>query len=75
MSDSSLVALIVRLRALPTETEWLERLLPKLPDRLTGAQKIHKIHNRLQKLRRAGRIVNRGTRARSAWHLGASADV
>jgi len=44
-------------------------LLPKLPDRLTEEQKRRKVHNLLQELRRSEKIVNRGTRARSAWRL------
>ncbi len=44
-----------------------QALVPKLPDRLTEEQKIRKVHNLLQELRRAGRIVNRGTRACSEW--------
>ncbi|HHH46810.1 MAG TPA: transcriptional regulator [Thiotrichales bacterium] len=42
-------------------------LLPKLPDRLTDEQKTRKISNLLQKLRRSGRIHNRGSRQEPAW--------
>lgn len=44
-----------------------ELLVPKLPDRLSGQQKLRKVHNLLQELRRAGRITNRGTRAEPNW--------
>lgn len=49
-------------------------LVPKLPDRLTEEQKRRKVHNLLQELRRAGRIHNRGTRARPAWCIEGSSD-
>ena len=42
-------------------------LLPKLPDRLTPEQKIRKIHNLLQELRRSGKIDNRGSRSKPRW--------
>lgn len=42
-------------------------LLTKLPDRLSQEQKVRKVHNLLQELRRAGAIDNRGTRARPQW--------
>lgn len=42
-------------------------LLTKLPDRLSQEQKIRKVHNLLQELRREEKIENRGTRAKSAW--------
>ena len=51
-----------------------QALVPKLPDRLTEEQKIRKVHNLLQELRRAGRIVNRGTRACSEWVMSDAAD-
>jgi ATP-dependent DNA helicase RecG len=44
-----------------------QALVPKLPDRFTDEQKVRKVHNLLQELRRAGRIVNRGSRSRPAW--------
>ena len=44
-----------------------EVLLPKLPDRLNFKQKRDKVHNLLQELRRAGSIVNQGSRRKSAW--------
>jgi ATP-dependent DNA helicase RecG len=44
-------------------------LVPKLPDRLTVDQKLRKVHNLLQELRRAGRIANRGSRSQPAWSL------
>ena len=47
-----------------------QALIPKLPDRLTDKQKRTKIHNLVQEIRRSGRIVNQGSRARSAWVSG-----
>ena len=44
-----------------------EVLLPKLPDRLDFRQKRDKVHNLLQELRRAGSIVNQGSRRKPAW--------
>lgn len=44
-----------------------EVLVPKLPDRLTLEQKRRKVRNLLQELRRAGKIVNMGSRSRSRW--------
>lgn len=46
-----------------------EALISKLPDRLTDEQKRRKVHNLLQELRRAGEIVNHGTRRRPKWAL------
>ncbi len=75
MSEREQIALIDRLRALPTETEHqpVDRkdvdllLLTKLPDRLSKEQKLRKVHNLLQELRRSGRIDNRGTRKNPQW--------
>lgn len=44
-----------------------EALVSKLPDRLTLEQKRRKIRNLLQELRRAGKIVNLGSRSRPRW--------
>ncbi len=44
-----------------------ELLLPKLPDRMSAQQKRRKVHNLLQELRRAGRIVNQGSRPEPKW--------
>jgi ATP-dependent DNA helicase RecG len=44
-----------------------ELLVSKLPERLNQEQKLRKVQNLLQELRRAGRIANRGGRARSQW--------
>ncbi|MCZ7616785.1 MAG: putative DNA binding domain-containing protein [Myxococcota bacterium] len=44
-----------------------EALVSKLPDRLSVEQKRLKVRNLLQELRRAGRIVNLGSRSRSRW--------
>jgi len=42
-------------------------LLPKLPDRLSKEQRLRKINNLLQQLRREGKITRRGSRARPEW--------
>lgn len=42
-------------------------LLDKLPDRLSQQQKLRKVHNLLQELRRSGLIDNRGSRAKPQW--------
>ena len=44
-----------------------EVLVPKLPDRFTPDQKRRKVRNLLQELRRAGKIVNLGSRSRPRW--------
>ena len=44
-----------------------QALLPKLPDRLSAEQKVRKVHNLLQGLRRSGAIINRGTRRNPQW--------
>lgn len=49
-------------------------LLPALSDALTEQQKANKITNLLTKLRRAGQIVNRGSRARPRWELSYGGD-
>lgn len=42
-------------------------LLTKLPDRLSQEQKLRKVHNLLQELRRSGLIDNRGSRSKPRW--------
>lgn len=42
-------------------------LLTKLPDRLAQEQKLRKVHNLLQELRRSGLIDNRGSRSKPQW--------
>lgn len=42
-------------------------LLTKLPDRLSQEQKLRKVHNLLQELRRSGVIDNRGSRSKPQW--------
>ena len=42
-------------------------LLTKLPDRLSPEQKLRKVHNLLQELRRSGLIDNRGSRSKPQW--------
>jgi len=42
-------------------------LLTKLPERLSQEQKLRKVHNLLQELRRSGLIDNRGSRSRPQW--------
>jgi len=59
----------------PVDRKEVDALLvPKLPDRLTADQKLRKVHNLLQELRRTGRISNRGSRSRPAWCMEESAD-
>jgi ATP-dependent DNA helicase RecG len=54
----------------PVGREEIDQLLlAKLPDRLTEVQKRRKINNLIQKLRRSGNILNRGSRHRPAWVL------
>ena len=66
---------LVREHGPVTRKDVDQLLLPKLPDRLTEVQKRRKVHNLLQELRRAGKIVNRGTRAQPAWYIEGSSDV
>jgi ATP-dependent DNA helicase RecG len=49
-------------------------LVPKLPDRLSSAQKRRKVNNLLQELRRSGSIVNRGSRGSPEWASAEAAD-
>lgn len=65
---------LVREHGPVTRKDVDQLLVPKLPDRLTEEQKIRKVHNLLQELRRAGRIENRGTRAQPAWCIEESSD-
>lgn len=44
-----------------------QTLVPKLPDRLSDKQKRRKVRNLLQELRRAGKIVNLGSRSEPRW--------
>lgn len=43
-------------------------LMDKLPEVLSASQKKAKIHNLMAELSRSGRIENRGSRGRPAWH-------
>ncbi len=52
----------------PVERKDVDQLLlTKLPDRLSQEQKLRKVHNLLQELRRSGVIDNRGSRSRPQW--------
>jgi ATP-dependent DNA helicase RecG len=52
----------------PVDRKDVDQLLvPKLPDLLTDDQKRRKVNNLLQQLRKAGSIVNQGTRASPKW--------
>lgn len=62
-----LILALVREHGPVTRRDVDQVLLPKLPDRLTQQQKLRKVHNLLQELRREGRIDNRGTRAQPEW--------
>ena len=44
-------------------------LLPKLPERLSEEQKLRKVQNLMQELRRAGRIERIGTLEGAQWIL------
>lgn len=55
-----------------TRKEINQLLLPKLGEALTAEQKERKIGNLLTNLRRAGRLVNAGTRAQPIWSLAES---
>lgn len=52
----------------PVAREDIDRLLlDKLPEVLTPAQKLNRIHNLLRKLAEAGLIVNQGSRRWPKW--------
>jgi len=59
VSERERIALIDRLRALPTEPEWL-----------TEQQKLRRVNNLLMELRRTGKVENRGSRGKPEWVLG-----
>ncbi|MBI4728003.1 MAG: putative DNA binding domain-containing protein [Acidobacteria bacterium] len=63
---------LVREHGPVTRKDVDQLLVPKLPDRLTEQQKLRKVNNLLQELRRAGRIENRGRRAKPEWVLAGS---
>ena len=70
-----LILAVVREHPPATREEIDQAVIPKLPDRMTRTQKVRKVHNLIQELRRAGRIENRGSRNQPAWHLaGESSD-
>ncbi len=55
----------------PVSREDIDRLLlDKLPEALTQAQKLNRVHNLLRQLAEAGRIVNSGSRRWPQWVLG-----
>lgn len=64
-----LIVALVREHGPVSRKEIDQALIPKLPDRLTDAQKRWKVQNLMQVLRRSGQIVNQGTRTQSAWIL------
>lgn len=55
-----------------TRKEINQLLLPKLSEALTAEQKDRKVGNLLTNLRRAGRLVNSGTRAQPVWSIAES---
>jgi ATP-dependent DNA helicase RecG len=67
-----LILELVREHGPVTRKEVDQLLVPKLPERLTEQQKLRKVNNLLQDLRRAGRIENRGPRAKPEWVLAGS---
>ncbi len=62
-----LIQALVREHGPVTRDDVNQAVIPKLPDRLTQQQKLRKVHNLMQELRRAGRIENRGSRGQPAW--------
>ena len=64
-----LIVALVREHGPVSRKEIDQALIPKLPDRLTDAQKRSRVRNLIQGLRHANWIVNRGTRAQPAWTL------
>ena len=64
-----LIVALVREHGPVSRKEIDQALIPKLPDRLTDAQKRTRVRNLIQGLRHADWIVNRGTRAQPAWTL------
>jgi ATP-dependent DNA helicase RecG len=64
-----LIVELVREHGPVSRREVDQLLIPKLPDRLSPAQKQKKVHNLLQELRRSGCIRNCGTRTNPAWVL------
>ena len=64
-----LIVALVREHGPVSRKEIDQALIPKLPDRLTDAQKRSRIRNLIQGLRHANWIVNQGTRAQPAWTL------
>ena len=64
-----LIIALVREHGPVSRKEINQALIPKLPDRLTDAQKRWQVQNLMQALRRSGQIVNRGTRTQPAWIL------
>ena len=64
-----LIIALVREHGPVSRKEIDQVLIPKLPDRLTDAQKRSRVSNLIQALRCSNLIVNRGTRAQPAWEL------
>lgn len=59
----------------PVSREDIDRLLlDKLPEALTQAQKLNRVHNLLRQLAEAGLIVNSGSRRWPQWVLGRPED-
>ncbi len=70
-----LILALVREHEPVTRKDIDQLLMPKLPDRLTEQQKLRKVHNLLQELRRSGLIDNRGSRSRPQWIAAESASM
>lgn len=64
-----LILALVREHGPVSRREVDQLLVPKLPDRLSEQQKLRRINNLLQELRRSGAIVNRSSRTRPGWVL------
>lgn len=62
-----LILAVVREHGPVGRQEVNEVLVPKLPDRLSSEQKVRKVQNLLQEIRRSGRIANEGSRSKPMW--------
>ena len=62
-----LILALVREHGPVTRRDIDQLLMSKLPDRLTEQQKLRRVHNLLQELRRSGLIDNQGSRSKPQW--------
>ena len=60
----------------PIPRQEIDRLLmDKLPEIMSDKQKRIKIHNLIAELVRKGKIENRGSRQKPAWHTAKKSDI